>query len=215
MKKYKWPLFESTLRQGEADFYCQVLQQNNIDFLLDKAQSNFNPITGQSVIDLEFIIRIQQQDFERANALILEELVQSIQLDEDYYLHYLSDNELIQLLVDKDKLSRFDEAGTIQLLRQRHVVFEEEVAFKRKTLIVPFQPKQIEPLPLMLSYVLLAALPMYSIVAGILYRHATDTDRDGNRHRAYNEDTRKHGSTLIIFGTIILCAYMYLLLKKS
>ena len=212
--KFTWPLFETTPRKEEADYYCTVLQHNNIDFLLDDLQSNFNAITGQSVVDTHYIIRIQQKDFFTANESIHQQLMDDVQLDDDYYLQQFSDNSLIELLIEKEKWSRYDVAAAATVLEQRGVEYKKEVDFKRKSGAAPYHSKHIEHWALMLSYLMLAILPIYSLVAGFLYRNAKDTDRNGYTHFAYDEPTRKHGANLMIFGILILAGSMIVLLKK-
>lgn len=115
----KWPLFISTMRKDEADYYAGLLRSASIQFWMDAPQTSFNAVTGQAIEDIQYFIRVPEDQVFKANNILDEDMEKNIIIETDYYLHDYSDNALADIINNRNDWSRFDFIAAKKILAER------------------------------------------------------------------------------------------------
>lgn len=129
-------VFQKFTHQSEAEEIIELLRAENIPYELEGTRAPFDPTFAFTSYEPELERKIQQGDFEKANAVLNRHYQQLTgQVPADYYLYNFSDQELRDVIYKRDEWGHFDYVFARQLLATRGSAVsssvEEESASQR------------------------------------------------------------------------------------
>lgn len=84
-----------------------TLVEYQIDYLIENTSLPFAPSFANNIVNQEYKIKLKSEDFGRANVVLIKEASEQLdEVDQDHYLFSFSDEELIQLISERDKCHR-------------------------------------------------------------------------------------------------------------
>ena len=157
-------------------------------------------------LDPMFVLKIPQDKFERVNQLIADQSPEvTDEKDEDYYLHDMTDRELLEILKNPNDWSPFDIGYAKELLVARGVIGEDyKIKYGSADQYVP---EKLQTSWIVVGY-LLGLLSLLGIFMGLSIINAKKTLPNGHVVKIYDEATRKHGTIMAIIGTITLLGFL-------
>ena len=122
----KFAEFQRFNSEAELEKCVKILIENNIEYLIEDVSINLDPVLSSNKLGIEFLLKIDQVNFEKANN-ILDELY-SFEIDEiesDYYLFSFSDDELLDVIIKSDEWNKFDVQLAQKILKEKgkHFLF--------------------------------------------------------------------------------------------
>ena len=111
----------------------KMLEKVGIEYKLEEYDKN-PVVLGSLLTEKEFLIEIHNDDFERADELLLQATEINIEdLDPNYYLFGFSDEELIEILVKPYEWGEIDRILAPKLLIDRGYILENlDIKSKQK-----------------------------------------------------------------------------------
>ncbi|MFC0181849.1 hypothetical protein ACFFJX_04495 [Pseudarcicella hirudinis] len=104
----------------------ELLKKNDILFETEVSNSSIDAVSLRQTLP-EFIIKISQSDFLKANELLAEKAEHEIQeVDKNHYLFEFSDEELFDLISKPDEWSEFDYQLAKKILADRGQTINED-----------------------------------------------------------------------------------------
>lgn len=104
------------------------LTQNNIEFLLEDNQKQFDITFANNTFDPNISIKIKSKDFIKANEALGKYYKSRLDsVDNDYYLFEFTDDELFEIISKPDEWGPFD-----YQLSKKSLVTEERLLNRRK-----------------------------------------------------------------------------------
>lgn len=216
MQKETFITYRSCDSKQETEAIEELLKNNSIIYEVEEVSKNTQPLMFDNS-EKEFIIKIKQEDYKKANELVLNE-VGLDNIDPNYYLLCFSDEELIEILVKPEEWGVFDRTLAPKLLVKRGYNLNElSISSKKKEHIGEMgKAQKASPILIVAGYITaflgawigfggLIGLAIGSIVFSIgliLYKTKT-TLSDGERVYSYNNISRIHGGIILFFGVII------------
>lgn len=200
------------------DLAARLLEMGIVSEIEEQSGWLDNSILGEGA-KKEIHVKIRQEDFDNANALMEQEADElSEAIDKDYYLFEFTDRELKDVAYNPDDWSEFDIVLAKKILQDRgNPVSEEDLAqdLKRrydemaKTEAVPFTK-------IIRGYVLSILGGIGGIMIGRDLWKSTKVIPDGRQVYMYKASDREHGRNMVIFGAIVApVVIVYYLLKTN
>ena len=120
--------FQKFPNKESAIILESLLRINKIKYLLeDHSTSLYSNFLGNASIK-EFRIKIKNDDFEKADKLLLEIALKDLeQVNKSHYLFDFSDEELFEILTKKDDWSQYDYLLAQKILRERGKEINPEI----------------------------------------------------------------------------------------
>lgn len=195
----------------EADELINLLEQNDINYIIENASPNIDITFSANRLQDEFRVRIQHEDFEKVNEL----LSSNISLDQDHFIHEFSIEELIEVLKNPDEWSPEIQHIAKTLLTQKNPNFNVyELESWKQEKIDSLKQTQSEPVTLIRAALFLCVLGGFSCMfVGWYLNNHLKTIFTGERVYVYDEETRNKGKRLLKIGVIVhvLTLVLYLL----
>src|SRR5688572_12712891 len=95
---------------------AEFLDEQKIAFLIDDT-GNFDPTFSNSELGKEYRVKVNKDDFERANTILLQAASEQINnVEKDYYLFQFTDEELIDVVLKSDEWGKLDYLLALKLL---------------------------------------------------------------------------------------------------
>ena len=102
----------------------EMLEKVRIEYKLEEYDKN-PVVLGSLLTEKEFLIKICQDDFERADELLLQATEINVKdLDPNYYLFGFSDEELVEILIKSNEWGEIDRILAPKLLIDRGYILE-------------------------------------------------------------------------------------------
>ncbi|MDW3650398.1 MAG: hypothetical protein R8P61_25205 [Bacteroidia bacterium] len=183
----------------------ELLDRRGIPFVLEDASVALDvTFTGSPYIK-EFLLRVPEQYFRKAQKIWEEDSEELIQgIDEDHYLYSFSDEELWEVLEKADEWSKLDFVLAKKILKDRGQEVEEKK-------IRQFEEDRLQELgkQATASFQWLLIGFMFSLVGGFIgmmigYNFQfKKTLPNGTQIYAYDEASRKKGMAIFYLGLIV------------
>ena len=111
----------------------EMLEKIGIEYKLEEYDKN-PVVLGSLLTEKEFLVKICQDDFDRADELLLQATEIKVEdLDPNYYLFGFSDEELIEILVKTNEWGEIDRILAPKLLIDRGYILENlDIKSKQK-----------------------------------------------------------------------------------
>lgn len=196
-------LFKSFYEREEAEGLHDFLQGKGIYSRIENSRALLDTVYIGHTGDKTILLLMAQSDFRRANQLIDEEIESRIgEIGPDYYLHDMTDDELLEIIRKPDEWNNQDVLIAKSLLSERGKDLTDTDIQEKKTLRIRelAKPQGMSPAYIFLSYALSLWFPLYGIVFALLLLNATTLLPNGLKVRAYTEKTRNHGWVVLVIS---------------
>lgn len=183
----------------------ELLEKNNISAILsDDAPPVDVTFTGNA--NYEFEVRIQQEDFVKAEKILMNEadsLMDSI--NEDYYLFDFSNDELFDVLLKQDEWNELDYLLAQKILKNRGEDVNQEMLdnMKQKRLEDLSKPEGGQTPWIFLGYILALLGGVFGLLMGYFLWTHKKVLPNGEKVYSYAEADRKQGKYILILGAIV------------
>jgi hypothetical protein len=199
----------------EANNVVELLEKNSIFMKLEKEKLSEDHNFAGNTLPSQICIKIKPDDLETAQNLLNEiEEINIDKLEADYYLFEFTDDELIDMLQKPDEWSLNDFHWAQEILRQRGKAPEKSQIeiWKKKRLEFLAQPEPVSHRHANSAYFFCLLGGFIGIVMGRNINSYKKTLPNGQKVYAYDEESRKKGSKIAIFGVVCLVAEVLLML---
>lgn len=204
--------FRNTVTRKEAEDLGNVLSENGIESRIAKNEGDLDyVIQGEAPTD-KFEILISEKDVLSAEKILSD--LAATQLNEvstDHYLFSFSNDELLNVLIEKNEWNEIDVLLSEKILTERGISIDyNKLEDQRKSRNSELsKPKGGQFGWIIVGYISAILGGFFGLVIGYFIWQAKNTLPNGQKVPAYNEKSRKHGVaifliSLIIFPTMLL-----------
>ncbi len=198
-----------------AESYLEIFQKNGIQCRMGDNLPSADLTFSNSTVTNQFEILLPEEEFEKAERLMLDLMATEIEnLPEDYYLYEFEDEELKEILIHPQEWNELDQLLAKKLIEERGLDFsQEEVEEIQKEEIKKVQKTDQTPIArILFCYVfiilafffkLLLIFLVFMIAQGYILWNSKRKLPDGDQIPQYNETTRLHGQIIFYFGILI------------
>ena len=192
----------------EAEEFTKLLEQSQIQFKIVHEKGSLDKIFIGETLDPMIAVKIPGDRFEDANKISLAKAQSDLTgIDPDYYLLNFSNDELIEVLKNKNDWNYFDQALAQKILLDRKVQMPPiEKVINYDT----YAPSRLENKWIVLEYLFSILFGYVGILIGALTVYSYKTLRSGKKVMLYDESTRYHGKIMLVLG-IFRTAFLFLL----
>lgn len=143
----------------------KILDENKIPFEIDDSELRFKLVYPNNSIFQKVIVRIPQEDLERANMLIINE---NENCDVNHYLFTFSDKDIIDVIANPSDWTEEEQTIAKQIISQRSLTItaNDIIIARRNKLEV--EKKEIKTRPVIKSYNWFLTIALLSILNSIL-----------------------------------------------
>ncbi|WP_316789605.1 hypothetical protein [Pedobacter frigoris] len=190
-----------------------TLDEHQIHYITENTSLPFDPSFANNPLNQEYRVKLKSEDFERANATLIKEAsVQLDDVDRDHYLFAFSDEELIQLISNRDEWSNYDFLLAQRILKERGRVIEagELANFEEKRLQELSRFEQINPGWIYAGFLFALLGGIFGIMMGWFISSNTKTLPNGKTMYCYSDADRRKGRIMLIAGIVVLVVCLIL-----
>ncbi len=204
--------YQRFMNQQDAQDLADLLTASDIQVELEDGTTSFDPSFANNAVHQEFRVKLQQHDFQRADDLLLEQSATLLEgIEEDYYLLQFTNEELLEILENRDTWNKFDFLLAQKLLNERgvHVSDAELQAMQERRLKILAQPDKDQTIWVAIGYISALFGGFFGIFMGWhLYTHKK-TLPNGTRVYGYAEKDRKQGRIIFILGCLFFAFFLF------
>jgi uncharacterized protein YciU (UPF0263 family) len=207
MKQPTFLTYHKSSDRGEVIDIGQLLTAKGIECQFEDNSTTFDPSFANNEFSKEFRIKIQQQDFEKADEILLEFSAQKLEdIDADYYLFSFSNQELLELITKSDEWSKFDYLLAQKILKDRgqEVSGETIDMLKEERIATLSKPNNNQKSLVITGYFFVLLGGIIAIFIGWHIWTHKKTLPNGDSVYGYTEKGRKHGRIIFILGIVFL-----------
>ena len=207
----KFAEFQRFNSEAELEKCVKILIENNIEYLIEDVSINLDPVLSSNKLGIEFLLKIDQVNFEKANN-ILDELY-SFEIDEiesDYYLFSFSDDELLDVIIKSDEWNKFDVQLAQKILKEKgkglSVIEIEQI--QRERILDLSKPEKKQSDWIFIGYISSLLGGFLGIFIGWHLLTFKKTLPNGDRIYNYSNEDRKHGNQILIIGFLSIIVWI-------
>lgn len=190
-----------------AESLVGVLEAAKIDCRFEDQSSSLDSSFGGGGFTNEYVVKLQKDDFEKANAVLIEHSIADLDsIGDDYYLFSFSDDELRDVIAHNDEWSRFDSMLAQKLLKDRgHEIDQNELRILKQQRIEELsQPEKPQTTAIIAGYILAVLGGLVGIFIGWYLSSQKKTLPNGDRVFSYREADRRQGKNMMYLGILFL-----------
>ena len=198
------PSFRVFYTEQEARSFLDSLTGLGISAFLVEDKLNIDGAFVGVAADSIYRIKIQQEDFSRAQQLLLEKAERIYtQIPEGHYLLDFSVEELQDILSKPLEWSVDDIVISKMILRSKGIDTDQTLHQKVSDVSTSqFHPKEWSTKELVMAYFCILLLGIGGIVIGLVMWQSKKTLPDGTMIFSNSEDDRLHGRVIFLIGVI-------------
>lgn len=193
----------------EAQELINLLDKSGIEYYVDHERDVLDKIyTGES-FDPMISIKIREDRFEELNAILLTEAESELtDIDPDYYLFSFTNQELLDVVNNRNEWNYFDQALAKKLLSERRI--DIPIRTEKSSDAKIYSQIHLTDTWLIVEYLLSIVFSFAGIVIGLATIFAYKTLRSGEKVKIYDEPTRLHGRIMLGLGVLRTLIYFSL-----
>jgi hypothetical protein len=184
----------------------KILKENKIIYLLeDHSTSVDSNILGNASVK-EFRIKIKNNDFEKVDKLLQVIILKELdQVDQNHYLFKFSDNELFEIITQKDEWSRYDYLLAQKILQERGKEINPEIIqlIKKQRIAELSKPEESQKGWIFAGYLFASLGGFLGVIIGWHLLTHKKTLPNGDRVYTHAKSDRAHGNRIAIIGFIM------------
>lgn len=190
----------------EAEEIVSFLKNQNIVSKITRDSGDLDyVIQGEAPIN-KFEIHINEDDQQKAESVLADVAKESLNtIDRDYYLFSFSDDELVNILIQKNEWSEFDVLLSKKILDERNVSVNQSEIDRKKNLrdLELEKPEGGQVGWIIFGYIAALFGGFIGILLGYSLWLSNKKLPNGKKVPAYNEHIRKHGKIIFYSGIVI------------
>ncbi|MBC8110349.1 MAG: hypothetical protein H7Y04_04745 [Verrucomicrobia bacterium] len=183
------------------------MKENNIEYILEDNSPSLDATYGNTEFSHDFRVKLRKQDFEKADALLLNIYTNQWQaVEEDYYLLDFTDEELLEIITKRDEWNQFDYLLAQKLLKERGKEINPEVVslLRKQRIKALAKTEESQKALIYMGYYMGILGGFLGIFIGWHLLKHKKTLPNGDVVYAYSLTDRKHGNRMVIIGVIFL-----------
>ncbi|MFD1818209.1 hypothetical protein SAMN04515674_10994 [Pseudarcicella hirudinis] len=195
----------------------ELLKKNDILFETEVSNSSIDAVSLRQTLP-EFIIKISQSDFLKANELLAEKAEHEIQeVDKNHYLFEFSDEELFDLISKPDEWSEFDYQLAKKILADRGQTINEDFLKHLNAVRIDSlsQPEKRQSGAVRAGYLFALLGGLIGLAIGWNLYTSKKTLPDGKSVFTYQQADRNHGLRIMIIGTMVFILLTFLKISSQ
>jgi hypothetical protein len=197
-------------KKEDALKLADLFDKNNISYEIEDLEFNFDQLFSSNKVNNEYRVKIQLQNFEKADALVVasanDDAIGIHQSENQHYLYDFTDTELIDIVTKSDEWSKQDYTLALSILKERgKEISEVEIAsLKNKRIEDLSKPENHNTLWIYIGYLSALAGGLFGIVIGWHLISSKKKLPNGDHLYNFSPAGRKHGRIMLLLGFIIL-----------
>lgn len=204
-------IFQSFTDPTVAQDVCELLAAKNIPFEIEDTSSPLDPLIIGNSSDADIRIKLQQQNFSRANAVL--DAYYQLQVNavgKDYYLFEFTDEDLYGILQKPDEWGRLDYALAQKILQERgqETSTGKIEMLKQQRIKELARPEPLDRSWIFLGYLMAVAFSPVGIFYGLAITGFKKTLPNGQRIYSYSRPDRNHGQNILIIACCITAVWV-------
>lgn len=206
----KFVEFQRFSSEEELENCIKILTENNIEYIIEDVSINLDPVLSSNKLGKEFLIKIEQVNFEKTNEILDKFYSSEInEIDNDYYLFSFSDDELLDVIIKSDEWNKFDVQLAKKILSKKGKGLSnlEIDHIKRQRILDLSKPEKKQSEWIFVGYVSSLLGGLLGIFIGWHLLTFKKTLPNGDRIFNYSNEDRKHGNQILIFGIISIIVW--------
>lgn len=203
--------FQRFSSKTELQKVIKILAENNIEYIIEDVSVNLEPVLSSNKLGLEFLLKIEQVNFEKANKILDEFYSFEIyEIENDYYLFSFSDDELLEVIIKSDEWNKFDVklAQKILRLKGKGLSNLEIGKIRAQRIIELSKPEKKQSIWIFVGYISSILGGFLGIFIGWHLLTFKKTLPNGNRIYNYSNEDRKHGNQILILGILSIIIWI-------
>lgn len=208
----KYPSAEHA--QGIVD----LLEANQIEYSIEKTAPLFDVTFAQNQQSEEIVIKLKATDFKKADGFLEQMADETYKtIENDHYLFNFTDQELMDVVVKPYEWNAFDYQLAQKILKDRGKEVNIEVvnAIKKKNLEEMTQTEAAPTAWIWAGYLLSLMGGLLGFFIGWHLMSHSKVLPTGEKKKAFDANTRKHGERIMIVGGICIIVWLLIRLNLS
>ena len=186
-----------------------LLKQNGIDYIVDDT-ANFDITYTTSETRKEFRLKLQKDDFKKADELLLNAYSKHLnEVDSNHYLLEFSNEELIDVLAKPDEWSQFDYLLAQKILKEKgqEISAAQIESLQNSRIKELSKPAESQTGLIIFAYILALLGGFLSIIIGWHLATHVKILPNGNKVAGFSNSDRVHGNRLFWLGISMMVIY--------
>jgi hypothetical protein len=197
----------------EAEELASFLKEHDVDPIVENNIPNFDVTFANNTINQDYIVYVSADDFDSANK-ILEVYSKSFLADlpADHYLYDFTEEELMEVITNKDEWSEIDFHLARKLLADKGIEFgEDEIEkFRAEKLAKEIKPKELKTGAFVAWLIASILFPLIGLVIGSIFWTSKKQLLDGKRYYVYDKRSRVHGRDIVIVSASLVIILVFI-----
>lgn len=207
MQEPEFVSFQKFNVEKQAHDLADLLDKHKIEYEFEDGSPTLDASFGNTELSKEFIIKLKKEDFRRVDNLLLESAVNDLDsIDKDYYLFGFSNEELREVVINKDEWNPFDFLLAQKLLKEKgsEISVSELELLRQQRLQALAKPEKRQTGWIVAGYIFALLGGLLGIFIGWFLVTHKKTLPNGERVYNYSEPDRKHGSLIIRLSIVVI-----------
>ena len=196
--------------RDSASELAGLLDEHRIASFVDDT-GNFDPIFSNSELGKEYRVKVNRDDFNKANELLLQLASEQInRVEKDYYLFQFTDDELIEVVVKSDEWSKLDYLLALKLLKERGKEINQDLAasLRKQRFADLRKPEESHKAWIAAGYVIALMGGILGIFIGWHLASHKKTLPNGDSVYGYSASDREHGNRIFFLSIISMVLWV-------
>jgi hypothetical protein len=190
----------------------EILKEHNIPFEIEDNSRQLQEIIIGIDTEPRILLKINPDDFEKANELLASMAENDIEnAENDYYLFSFTNEELFEIIAEPEAWCEYDFKLAKKILNSRGIALsssvEKLIRDKRKKEIAKKEETSLAWK--IFGYLMAFFGGIIGIAIGLSLLTGKKTLQNGKRVYMYSEKDRKHGMIITIIGIIMAILWCY------
>lgn len=181
-----------------------ILNENSIEYIIEEESASVD-VTFTGNLEVEFHVKLHQEDFEKVNELMEKEAAEIVdQIDSSYYLYQFTNEELFEILEKPDEWNELDYSLAKKIIKQRGVSISDEEVTGLKLLRNDelAQPEKASSFLIFMGYAFAIAGGLLGIFIGYYIYSTHKILDDGERVPCFEQSSRVKGKLMLYIGSV-------------
>lgn len=199
-------IFTTAATFEEAELIIDFLLEHNIEAQLSEKTGDLDTVFQGETPTNKFEISLNPADFDRAKEVMTALNDVTIEnISPDYYLFDFTDEELLDVLVNKEEWSELDVVLSEKILNDRKVeINHEDLLEKQKARQAELEkPANNQTLWIAVGYVFAFLGGFMGLIIGYFFWQAKNTLPNGTKVYAYSESDRKNARIIFFISALV------------
>lgn len=194
-----------------------LLKASAIEYEVTEGRDSLDSLYGDRQFSKEFYVKIRQEDFATADALVTEENRKALSaVDASHYLFGFTDEELFDILVKPDEWSDIDYQLACKILRDRgRDISDYTLDLLRKQRVKELaKPEESQKAWIYGGYIMAFMGGLLGIFIGWHLGAHKKTLPNGQTVYAFKKEDRQHGWRIVMIGVVMFILVLILRLMS-